>query len=576
MAFRHHIIDRLKTIQNVDITVMKTHAVIIAFLLLSHAAAAQDTGLREDTLKLSKKTVYSIPKDFRKHSIQAVFGKDMLKTLGVTASDVKYVAVAFDVVVGNMSRKIESGHVKLGGGGQPWENSMSQTGGTLTLTITSQSLDRIDEFIMDSDDRGAHLAQKPGGVYQHKIADVDLTAVAYGKDGEKIADWRGSFKYKHLRPIVYIPGFAGSEITDEQGLKYWIPSIDCLFKDCSSLFEKLALTKENENLSLRFDHIIMDVPTRPVYSVTLKKILEKGYVEGETFFVFNYDFRQDNRVHYLPLKQMVDGALKKAYGGSTLNASYKKADLITHSMGGLVARYYLSKEAAKIDTAVLIGSPNRGSPYVFSALGLEGFNMNNPMVEPELGKKLALTWPSVYEMLPAYDYHIGLNGTVLGRGYVHTVHKSTVYGKSRGLDQHLLASAERFQKEIRTLPEGVRFFNLVGDQVQTVQGYRQTVKNHTLCCSMGECDHIPPWFGSYRLVSSESRWFGLVVCDTYEVRYYQPIVDDAGDDIVPLKSAVMDGMRLVILDGVSHENLITSEKSNRAMLDILDGEIPAY
>lgn len=101
-------------------------------------------------------------------------------------------------------------------------------------------------------------------------------------------------------------------------------------------------------------------------------------------------------------------AIRLAYGDPEL-----KVDLIAHSMGGLVARYYLlyggedllasaslpeptMAGAAHVAHAVLLATPNEGSMAGFVSM-LRGARVGFRSVSP----LVLFTMPSCYEMLPA-------------------------------------------------------------------------------------------------------------------------------------------------------------------------------
>jgi len=89
-----------------------------------------------------------------------------------------------------------------------------------------------------------------------------------------------------------------------------------------------------------------------------------------------------------------------------------KVNLIAHSMGGLITRYYLRygtldalagdgafpidmAGAEKVNTAVLLGTPNLGSVSSLQSM-LLGHKVGLRRIEPEV----LATMPSVYELLP--------------------------------------------------------------------------------------------------------------------------------------------------------------------------------
>ena len=84
-----------------------------------------------------------------------------------------------------------------------------------------------------------------------------------------------------------------------------------------------------------------------------------GLVRGETYFELPYDWRRDNRVAATILAVSARAWLERRRA----TEPDAKLVLIGHSMGGLVARYYLEVLGGWRDTRKLItfGTPYRGS-----------------------------------------------------------------------------------------------------------------------------------------------------------------------------------------------------------------------
>jgi len=124
------------------------------------------------------------------------------------------------------------------------------------------------------------------------------------------------------------------------------------------------------------------------------------------YYVFAYDWRQDNVATAKRLDALIE-QVRRDYDDPTL-----KVNVIAHSMGGLVTRYYLRygtvdalegegafpinmRGAAKIDTAVLLGTPNLGSVSSLQSMIL-GHRVGLRRVEPEV----LATMPSIYQLMP--------------------------------------------------------------------------------------------------------------------------------------------------------------------------------
>lgn len=152
---------------------------------------------------------------------------------------------------------------------------------------------------------------------------------------------------------------------------------------------------------------------------TLARASEIDYGKDHfTCFQFDYDWRRDNvenaqRLHefILAKRAYVQQELEKRYGVADHDVRF---DLVAHSMGGLLARYYLRygnsdlpadgsipsvtwAGAALVDRAVLIGPPNAGAADALMQL-IEGKKFG--LLFPTYDAALLGTMPAVYQLLP--------------------------------------------------------------------------------------------------------------------------------------------------------------------------------
>lgn len=148
--------------------------------------------------------------------------------------------------------------------------------------------------------------------------------------------------------------------------------------------------------------------------------------EHFTCFQFGYDWRRSSAENARRLDQFiqekktyVEGENRRRFG----ETRPVRFDLVAHSMGGLVARYYLRHGAAPlpengglppvtwagakhIDKAILVGTPNGGSSLAADQL-VNGWRPAAFL--QEFPPALLATMPSIYELLPR-----SRDGKVLG------------------------------------------------------------------------------------------------------------------------------------------------------------------
>lgn len=165
------------------------------------------------------------------------------------------------------------------------------------------------------------------------------------------------------------------------------------------------------------------------YSLLTKRLEELGYFRADNIkeidaellppvFAFSYDWRRDISLNVIDLHKFIEAKeseLQKIYEEKFGLKDYKiKFDIIAHSMGGLLTRYYLqygpqilSEELGmpnlseigdnKIEKAIIVGTPNFGYVDTFAELckGLVLYPGLKSIPPEILG-----TFSSYYAMLP--------------------------------------------------------------------------------------------------------------------------------------------------------------------------------
>jgi pimeloyl-ACP methyl ester carboxylesterase len=212
--------------------------------------------------------------------------------------------------------------------------------------------------------------------------------------------------------VVVLPGIMGSEL-EQNGKALWALSGGALWRALTSLGSNLQALTLPPGDGTPADGI---VATRLMPDVQIIPGLWKvdGYdrlarfvadtfevTEGENFFPFPYDWRRDNRIAARMLKEQADGWLERWRASSGNGAA--RLVLLAHSMGGLVARYFLEVLGGWKQTRALItfGTPYRGS---LNALGflVNGFEKKvGPFKVIELTDMLR-SFTSIYQLLPIF------------------------------------------------------------------------------------------------------------------------------------------------------------------------------
>jgi pimeloyl-ACP methyl ester carboxylesterase len=213
-------------------------------------------------------------------------------------------------------------------------------------------------------------------------------------------------------PVILIPGLFGSKLRDRStGIEVWPGTWSrVLFSD----YADLALTFDPSTLEVRPDEfeafeIAEAVLGKDFYGPIVRTLVDfGGYVratpgtpaqKGERrLYVFPYDWRQDNVEQARGLEALI-GAIRADYGDATL-----RVDIVAHSMGGLIARYYLRYGprdvldgvpslvslygASRVRKLILLGTPNFGAVSALHGylagepVGLERIRLIDPNGRP--------------------------------------------------------------------------------------------------------------------------------------------------------------------------------------------------
>ncbi len=233
-----------------------------------------------------------------------------------------------------------------------------------------------------------------------------------------------SYLNENTVPIIIIPGLMGTTLVNPQGEEIWPKSVSNV---AFSTFEDLA--KENN------DGIVPGRLLDGLFGIdfygTLLKTLEKAghYEKGKLktpiigkstrrYYVFLYDWRKSNFDSVNHLHEMIE-QIRLDYKNPNL-----QVDIIAHSNGGLIARYYLqygpqTEQSRKSPVAwqdgekrirriAMLGTPNLGSVISVSRL-YQGFRIGLRTIPPHILAHFATPFEALPS--PALNVFIDNNGT---------------------------------------------------------------------------------------------------------------------------------------------------------------------
>lgn len=217
-------------------------------------------------------------------------------------------------------------------------------------------------------------------------------------------------------PVILIHGFLGSKLrntrTDEVVWGGYLNSIR------RGRTDGLDLPIDSPDFSRNRDDLVPYAIVESVvgvkfYGAILKALREVGgYRQGDidnpgpddTLFVYNYDWRRDIVESAVGLGRAIERIKDR------LHAPDMRFDIVAHSMGGLIAEYYLKygaedvldrpgeaevtwAGAPDIGRIVAIGTPHQGT--------MSAFRILNNGISRTLSPRELFTMPSVYQLLPS-------------------------------------------------------------------------------------------------------------------------------------------------------------------------------
>lgn len=236
-------------------------------------------------------------------------------------------------------------------------------------------------------------------------------------------------------PVIIIPGVAGSEFTTTSafrlsvdnghggtythdygaGEKVWVNTWEAVLSGDDDYFDALKM---------RADGVTPIAPLQAsdiyhsAYDDLIGYLERQGYVHNVDLWIFPYDWRRDIRTVTGQLDALITRALIATNGGRTDPSTWtiRRADLVAHSMGGMVSRSYISDpaRAARVDQLITLGSPQLGSVKFLKTLmygdqfgpSFLGIGLN-----PDEIKDVVQNMPGPMQLLPSSAYYTYYNNS---------------------------------------------------------------------------------------------------------------------------------------------------------------------
>ncbi len=222
-------------------------------------------------------------------------------------------------------------------------------------------------------------------------------------------------------PVVFVHGVLGSKLRDiKEGDDLWLGSIGrILFSDYAEVAYKIDPETLEPLPSIAEAYAISDSAVgKDFYGKIIETLGDTGGYQlakvggkvtpnQKNYYIFHYDWRQDNVITASQLADFID-QIRIDYGYPKL-----KVDIVAHSMGGLITRYYIRYGrqdvigdndfdqkinmygSDRVRRVILLGTPNLGSIktlYSFITGVKVGFK--------RIGTETLATMPSLYQLFP--------------------------------------------------------------------------------------------------------------------------------------------------------------------------------
>lgn len=287
--------------------------------------------------------------------------------------------------------------------------------------------------------------------------------------------------------VVLLPGILGSVLghTPDPKDDVWAISPDAIFKALLSAgksIESLGFSsledghKDPAPDGLKGTRLFTDLHLVPgLWKIDgygrideeLRNHLE--LVRSDNYFDFPYDWRLDNRLAAVRLKGETDRWL--ASRRDALHDDNVKLILIAHSMGGLVARYFLERLEGWKDARMLI---TFGTPY-FGSIQALGFLINGYPIR-KLGitlfdfSRVIRSFPSLYQLLPTYRaIKVGQGDMLKLRDVVDSIPNADPHEIHDAIDFHdeIAAAVKAHQRDSQYISEAYERHPVVGAEQPT-------------------------------------------------------------------------------------------------------------
>ena len=221
------------------------------------------------------------------------------------------------------------------------------------------------------------------------------------------------------RPLLLVPGYTGSILnarntTDNSTFLVFpthpLQKFDYLYckcqseqdvnnKRCDSIYDDIEIYAPTDRYGLYAIDVLNEDAGREYYHNLINLLVnDEGYEEGVTLFGFPYDWRQSF--------DDISAELEKTVNNIILQTNSPKIDILSHSMGCVLTKKYLSDTSdqisnthPKIEKYVSVAGPYGGIGASWTIISLWGTTTADIPALPWDIHQLSMQFPSTYDFI---------------------------------------------------------------------------------------------------------------------------------------------------------------------------------
>ncbi|MFA5184314.1 MAG: hypothetical protein WC456_02190 [Patescibacteria group bacterium] len=217
------------------------------------------------------------------------------------------------------------------------------------------------------------------------------------------------------KPVIIIPGIISSYLhKDDYGFpEVWPNLVQMALPGDDSYLDDLKMDAYGEPLSPSLmvpTDIFREIAFNDIFQGLITELTSSGsYTENTNLFVFPYDWRYSIDWIASSSPYASSTSLRAKIEEIKNSTGAEKVDIISHSMGGLVAKYYIEHvNTSTVDKFIDVATPHLGAPKAAKALlyGDDfGFTLFGPIgINETKMKEISQNFSSAYNLLPSRGY----------------------------------------------------------------------------------------------------------------------------------------------------------------------------